>query len=248
MRILLVNPPHTAIGSRIPHEHLPPLGLLSIGDPLIDAGHPVELLDGEFGPLSASDIVDHAAAGKPDAVLLGHSGSTSAHPTVVEMQLRPRALARLYGHPDRSLRAAMEWYYRIGRRVWPYEIWHFMFGDRRTRTGPSLAAFQNPGQVHAEATIRGSVRSPVPAPKSRVHMSALSGTAFRMAFATAPASATRSGLESHSAATRSKRPLTSSSSCRVIGLQCSRAAVRRRGSARSSPARRSAAPCDRGPE
>jgi hypothetical protein len=31
MRILLVNPPHPAIGSRIPHEHLPPLGLLALG-------------------------------------------------------------------------------------------------------------------------------------------------------------------------------------------------------------------------
>lgn len=30
MRILIVNPPHTAIGSRIPREQLPPLGLLCI--------------------------------------------------------------------------------------------------------------------------------------------------------------------------------------------------------------------------
>jgi anaerobic magnesium-protoporphyrin IX monomethyl ester cyclase len=83
MRILLVNPPHTAIGSRIPHEHLPPLGLLSVGGPLIDAGHSVELVDAEFGPMSVPDLVRHAAAFRPDAVLLGHSGSTSAHPTVV---------------------------------------------------------------------------------------------------------------------------------------------------------------------
>jgi hypothetical protein len=34
---LLLNPPHTAIGSRIPREHLPPLGLLSVGGPLLDA-------------------------------------------------------------------------------------------------------------------------------------------------------------------------------------------------------------------
>ena len=31
MRLLLLNPPHPAIGSRIPVEHLPPLGLLSLG-------------------------------------------------------------------------------------------------------------------------------------------------------------------------------------------------------------------------
>ena len=50
MRILLINVPHPAIGSRIPDDHLPPLGLLSIGGPLIDDGHDVRLLDGEFGP------------------------------------------------------------------------------------------------------------------------------------------------------------------------------------------------------
>jgi len=33
MRILLVNVPHPLIGSRIPDDHLPPLGLLAI------AGH-----------------------------------------------------------------------------------------------------------------------------------------------------------------------------------------------------------------
>ncbi len=54
MRILLINPPHPSIGSRIPHEHLPPLGLLAIGGPLIDARHQVQLLDAEFGPLSNS--------------------------------------------------------------------------------------------------------------------------------------------------------------------------------------------------
>jgi hypothetical protein len=51
MKITIINPPHTAIGSRIPDVHLPPLGLLSVGGPLIDAGFDVELLDAEFGPL-----------------------------------------------------------------------------------------------------------------------------------------------------------------------------------------------------
>jgi anaerobic magnesium-protoporphyrin IX monomethyl ester cyclase len=40
VRILLVNVPHPAIGSRIPDDHLPPLGLLAIGGPLIDDGQP----------------------------------------------------------------------------------------------------------------------------------------------------------------------------------------------------------------
>ena len=85
MRILLINPPHTAIGSRVPYEHLPPLGLLAIGGPLLDAGHEVELLDAEFGPLSPTEIVRQVKEHAPDAVLLGHSGSTSVHPTVVEI-------------------------------------------------------------------------------------------------------------------------------------------------------------------
>jgi anaerobic magnesium-protoporphyrin IX monomethyl ester cyclase len=48
MRILLLNVPHPSIGSRIPDDHLPPLGLLSIGGPLIDAGHEVRLLDADL--------------------------------------------------------------------------------------------------------------------------------------------------------------------------------------------------------
>lgn len=85
MRILLINPPHPAIGSRIPHEHLPPLGLLSVGGPLIDSGHEVRLLDAEFGPLPTARIVSLAAAWGPDAILLGHSGSSSGHPVVAEI-------------------------------------------------------------------------------------------------------------------------------------------------------------------
>jgi hypothetical protein len=46
-------------------------------------------------------------------------------------------------HPDRGFRAAMRWYYAIGRRVWPYELWHWLFHDHRTSCGPSLAEFWN---------------------------------------------------------------------------------------------------------
>src|ERR1041385_4064674 len=90
MRILLVNPPHLAIGSRIPREQLPPLGLLSVGGPLIDAGHDVTLLDAEIGPLAHDEIVRRIVAHNPEAVLFGHSGSTSAHPIVVELSRRVR--------------------------------------------------------------------------------------------------------------------------------------------------------------
>lgn len=90
MRILIVNPPHPAIGSRIPQEHLPPLGLLSVGGPLLDAGHDVTLLDAELGPLSYDEIVRQVVTHRPEVLLIGHSGSTSAHPIVVELTCRFR--------------------------------------------------------------------------------------------------------------------------------------------------------------
>src|SRR5512139_1193714 len=80
MKFLLVNPPHPSIGSRIPREHLPPLGLLALGGPLLDAGHQVRLLDAEFGPMPLASILEDARSFAPLAVLLGHSGSTSGHP------------------------------------------------------------------------------------------------------------------------------------------------------------------------
>lgn len=82
MRVLLINVPHPAIGSRIPDDHLPPLGLLAIGGPLIDDGHEVSLLDAEFGPMPIDRIVDDAVARAPDIVMFGHSGSTSGHPVI----------------------------------------------------------------------------------------------------------------------------------------------------------------------
>lgn len=90
MRIVLVNPPHPAIGSRIPDDHLPPLGLLSIGGPLIDARHEVSLIDAEFGPMPLVDVVAEIAAYAPDLLLLGHSGSTSGHPVAHEIAKRAK--------------------------------------------------------------------------------------------------------------------------------------------------------------
>jgi anaerobic magnesium-protoporphyrin IX monomethyl ester cyclase len=82
MKILIINPPHQSIGSRMPKEQLPPLGLLSIAGPLIDAGHQVKLLDAEFGPMKYSEILSTVILYEPEAILLGHSGSTSAQPII----------------------------------------------------------------------------------------------------------------------------------------------------------------------
>ena len=85
MRVLLLNPPHPAVSSRCHKGQMPPLGLLAVGGPVIDAGHQVRLTDAELGPLSTPQIVSAAAAWAPDAVFIGHSGSTSAHPVIVQI-------------------------------------------------------------------------------------------------------------------------------------------------------------------
>lgn len=87
MNILLINPPHKAIGSRLAGEHLPPLGLLSISGSLIDSGYSVNLLDADFDNLSYDRIVDKTLNYNPDLILLGHSGSTSAQPIINELTL-----------------------------------------------------------------------------------------------------------------------------------------------------------------
>lgn len=83
MNIVLVNPPHTAIGSRIPKEHLPPLGLLCVGGPLRDAGFQVTLIDAELAPMSLYEIVQTIQSLNADVVMIGHSGSSSIHATIM---------------------------------------------------------------------------------------------------------------------------------------------------------------------
>jgi anaerobic magnesium-protoporphyrin IX monomethyl ester cyclase len=86
MKIVLLNPPHISIGSRIPEEKLPPLGLLYIGGALIDIGYKdVEILNADYHNLSVEQIVDELKIVSPDIILMGHSGSTSAHPTIIKI-------------------------------------------------------------------------------------------------------------------------------------------------------------------
>lgn len=64
------------------NEHLPPLGLLSIAGPLIDYGHIVNLIDADYKPMPIKEIIDKTLSYNPDVIMLGHSGSTSAQPTI----------------------------------------------------------------------------------------------------------------------------------------------------------------------
>lgn len=110
MKILLVNPPHPSIGSRIPKEHLPPLGLLALGGPLLDAGHMVWLLDAEFGPMSTQEVVSEVRSYDPEVIMLGHSGSTSGHPQATKLMRLFRA-----AFPDKWI---------IYGGVYPTYHWH----------------------------------------------------------------------------------------------------------------------------
>lgn len=74
-----------SIGSRMPKEHLPPLGLLSIAGPLIDNGFDVSLYDADYYNHKIERIVRKIVTEAPDAILLGHSGSTSAQPIINEI-------------------------------------------------------------------------------------------------------------------------------------------------------------------
>ena len=90
MRILLVNPRHDSIGSRLAGEHLPPLGLLCVAGPLMDAGHDAALLDADCHDWPIEKTVAEIGRRSPDLVMFGHSGSTSAQPVVNALAARVR--------------------------------------------------------------------------------------------------------------------------------------------------------------
>jgi anaerobic magnesium-protoporphyrin IX monomethyl ester cyclase len=69
-------------------------------------------------------------------------------------QLRPKSLWRVLAHPDPAFRSAMRWYYKIGAKVWPYELKNFLFRKRRARWSPTLAEFWGrPAPVVRETRI-----------------------------------------------------------------------------------------------
>lgn len=75
------------------------------------------------------------------------------------MQLRLRAFSRTFLHPDAEVRHAMRWYGQMGRRVWPFEIWSYLFRERRSSKGKTLAAFWGAPQDEEEYAMRKSVGS-----------------------------------------------------------------------------------------
>ncbi len=78
------------------------------------------------------------------------------------LQLRPAAIRRTLGHQDLRLRAAMRWYTRLGRQVWPREINNFLFRERRTKHGPTVRELWGEPQEHEGfAMVVSSIKAQV---------------------------------------------------------------------------------------
>ncbi len=71
----------------------------------------------------------------------------------VVMQMRPAALARVLAHRDPDIRDAQRWYYRVGRRVWFREVWHFLAREVRVAGGETLEGFWGPPQADEERSM-----------------------------------------------------------------------------------------------
>lgn len=83
MNIVLLTPARRFIANRAGLGYQIPLGLVLIGGPLVDAGHRVRLLDNDALGWDDATLARRLALDPPDALLLGHTGSTAAHPSAM---------------------------------------------------------------------------------------------------------------------------------------------------------------------
>ena len=83
-RVLLINLARHFIANHHGVGYLTPLGLVSIGGPLLDAGYTVKLIDHDAYGWSLKKLLEEVGKFQADYVLLGHSGSTAAHTVAVK--------------------------------------------------------------------------------------------------------------------------------------------------------------------
>jgi len=83
-KVLLINPARHFIANKHGVGYLTPLGLVSIGGPLIDADYTVRLIDHDAYGWSFKKLIEEVGKFQPEYVLLGHSGSTAAHKTALK--------------------------------------------------------------------------------------------------------------------------------------------------------------------
>src|SRR5262245_64767095 len=101
--IVLLVPRRRFIANRFGLGYQIPLGMVLLGGPLADAGHRVRLIDNDVLGYGPDRLVDAIATPVPHCVLLGHTGSTAAHPAAMEAarairRRLPSALI-IYGGP-----------------------------------------------------------------------------------------------------------------------------------------------------
>jgi len=111
-RVLLINPARHFIANRYGVGYLTPLGLISIGGPLIDAGFTVKLIDHDAYGWSLKKLIEEVRKFQADYILVGHSGSTASHKiaiqTIKEIKRSFPKIIAIYGgvypsYADRSI-------------------------------------------------------------------------------------------------------------------------------------------------
>ncbi|MCI0395507.1 MAG: cobalamin-dependent protein [Chloroflexi bacterium] len=82
--VVLLTPARRFIANRFGLGYQIPLGLVLLGGPLVDAGHQVRLIANDLYGWEHQRLTAEIAAFRPDCILLGHTGSTAAHPVCLE--------------------------------------------------------------------------------------------------------------------------------------------------------------------
>jgi anaerobic magnesium-protoporphyrin IX monomethyl ester cyclase len=83
-RVVLINPARHFIANAYGLGYLIPLGLVSIGGALLDAGFRVKLIDHDLYGWPYEKLIKEISDFGADYILLGHSGSTAAHKTAIK--------------------------------------------------------------------------------------------------------------------------------------------------------------------
>jgi len=83
LKIMLINPPRTLIGSRFQDKTLAPLSLTSLKEALTKTGFDVVLYDADEGHTSLFNIVRECRKQAPQYVMLECTSSSSQHATVM---------------------------------------------------------------------------------------------------------------------------------------------------------------------
>ena len=84
LNIVLLTPRRQFIANKYGLGYQIPLGLVFIGGPLIDAGHQVKLIDNDVLGWDNKQLALELAKNPPDCLMIGHTGSTAAHPATME--------------------------------------------------------------------------------------------------------------------------------------------------------------------